>query len=841
MIVAMATSTTAASDGELLGAYRAGRDEGAFAEIVRRHVNLVYGTALRRVRDAHLAEDVTQAVFLVLAKKAPGLSRSVILAGWLYQTAQFLSADAMKSKIRREHHERAAGVLRETGAVDPWPAISPLLEEAMDGLTRRDRDLILVRYFEGWEIEAIARAAGASANTISKRLQRALERLRDRLAERGVGAPAAAVVSGCVKIASTASPDVAALAARAIGHSLFRMKAVAVICVALIGAAAGLWVLLMRPPPPVPLASVLPAKEFRRIAGPVDTTQPAELEQIRADIYVLRNYHIFVRDDEWIAAIARLAAAGRPAVPELVAELQRTNRDSTLRALARALRAIGDPRACPALIAAIVRCPAQSSDCGLDVRDPANIAFMNATALDADTMADRVSYGRAVREICATLKTITGHSIGRPWNIDAATTRPADLAHSARQHQRLMEQWQGWWTVHHREFVSDAEMATLSENPHPAEAVDAAGVALYGPAFASGGDYRLGPVHEEFLPAWDEAFDTTEVLDFDDERKITLLKLVLGTPPATGPSRIGDVNEVIGDAGVICEPQYRVYLPPPAGSRQTFSMQADPKSVYYWLQAQSQTIWPVDGSRWDTLEKEIAAGQSIVGSAGVTTFIYDENNTMLGGNFPRTFLFRTRLGNCGIVQLLDSDVQRRGVHLRYRMVEPCKRHNFIVPLLPAATFSEVRQITMEFRAPGSKCVLDLPTGEVLALPDGSPQVADTWLEQYDGYTLNMADQTACGVIFPHAAGRRVSDGAFDSMNASLAMAVLDRLGDGREDSIMDVTAHLPNEAVEMPATAILRTARGTSAIMQVARDPHDPKKLVVKYKLIWRQAAATGP
>ncbi len=203
----MAVLMSAHSDAELLEEYADTRSEEAFAEIVRRHIKLVYSTSLRRVNDPHLAEDVTQSVFFVLAKKAGKISTSTVLAGWLFQTARFISRDAIKMKMRREQHEQMAASLRAESTVDEtWPKISPLLESAMDHLGSGDRDVILLRFFEGLEIGEIARAVGVPANTVSKRLQRAIERLRGYFSDRGVATPAAAIGPAIAMGAAQAAP-----------------------------------------------------------------------------------------------------------------------------------------------------------------------------------------------------------------------------------------------------------------------------------------------------------------------------------------------------------------------------------------------------------------------------------------------------------------------------------------------------------------------------------------------------------------------------------------------------------------------------------------------------------
>src|SRR6185369_549385 len=98
---------------ELLREYAEHRSDAAFAELVRRHVDLVYSAALRMVCDAHLAEDVTQAVFLAVAKSARDLADRPVLSGWLHRTAQNLAANVVRSDVRRRAREQEAAVMNE--------------------------------------------------------------------------------------------------------------------------------------------------------------------------------------------------------------------------------------------------------------------------------------------------------------------------------------------------------------------------------------------------------------------------------------------------------------------------------------------------------------------------------------------------------------------------------------------------------------------------------------------------------------------------------------------------------------------------------------------------------
>src|SRR5262245_41529124 len=94
--------------GQLLRKYVGQRDEQAFDELVKRHVDLVYSTALRQVGDAHTAQDVAQTVFTDLARKASALPRDVVLGGWLYRHTCFTAAKALRTERRRQIREQEA-------------------------------------------------------------------------------------------------------------------------------------------------------------------------------------------------------------------------------------------------------------------------------------------------------------------------------------------------------------------------------------------------------------------------------------------------------------------------------------------------------------------------------------------------------------------------------------------------------------------------------------------------------------------------------------------------------------------------------------------------------------
>ena len=150
-------------DMALVRAYATEQSEAAFAEIVSRHVGLVHSAALRQLRDTHLAQDVTQAVFIILARKAASLSPNTVLSGWLYRTTRFACADVLKREARRQRREQEAHmeVTLEPNAPDPdWLQLAPLLDEAMAQLRDKDRDALVLRFFENKSMNDVAATLG---------------------------------------------------------------------------------------------------------------------------------------------------------------------------------------------------------------------------------------------------------------------------------------------------------------------------------------------------------------------------------------------------------------------------------------------------------------------------------------------------------------------------------------------------------------------------------------------------------------------------------------------------------------------------------------------------------
>lgn len=212
-------------DMELLARFAHERSESAFSELVQRHINLVYGAALRQTSNTHAAEEITQAVFIVLARKASSLSRKSILAGWLYRTTRLTTANFQRDERRRALREQEAYMqsqLNEPGS-DVWLLIAPLLDDAMAKLNDKDRDAIVLRFLENKSLLDVGRAIGISEDAAKMRVNRALEKLRRIFAKRGVALGllvlGSALAAGSAKAASANLATKAAAAATAVTYT----------------------------------------------------------------------------------------------------------------------------------------------------------------------------------------------------------------------------------------------------------------------------------------------------------------------------------------------------------------------------------------------------------------------------------------------------------------------------------------------------------------------------------------------------------------------------------------------------------------------------------------------
>ena len=198
------------NDWKLLRQYVEDDSQEAFAALAARYLNLVYSVCRRELDDVEAAEDVTQAVFLILARKAPALGRNVVLSGWLFQTARFAAKNArLQAQRRADYEQKAAEAMGEqaTSREDAaWPEIEPLLNRSLVALREGERECVLLRFFQGLSFAEAGAALGLSEEAARKRVARALEKMRAFLGKEGVLIPGVALAALLTAHAAKAAP-----------------------------------------------------------------------------------------------------------------------------------------------------------------------------------------------------------------------------------------------------------------------------------------------------------------------------------------------------------------------------------------------------------------------------------------------------------------------------------------------------------------------------------------------------------------------------------------------------------------------------------------------------------
>jgi RNA polymerase sigma factor (sigma-70 family) len=201
---------------ELLADFRGSRSEQAFGALVRHYTNLVYSVARRRLANGSLAEEVTQMVFIRLARSAPNLRGDAELVGWLHRTTVHVSVDLWRSESRRRHREEQAAAMQlDVADTSGWDDLASVLDDALNELNDSDRQAILLRFFDGKAMRDLGAVFGISEDAAKMRVSRAVDRLRLQLGTRGVTCSAAALGSLLAERAVEAAPNqlVARLAA----------------------------------------------------------------------------------------------------------------------------------------------------------------------------------------------------------------------------------------------------------------------------------------------------------------------------------------------------------------------------------------------------------------------------------------------------------------------------------------------------------------------------------------------------------------------------------------------------------------------------------------------------
>ena len=214
------------TDKQLLASYAQQGSEKAFRELVERHINMVHSAALRESRgDVSQAEDITQAVFTELARRATRLNEHPALAGWLYTCVRLMTANIRRAEANRQRREQEAVVmnqiLNDADSGKLWQQVQPVLDDAMHELDDEDRTAVVMRYFEGRSHKEVGAALGLSENAARMRVERSLEKLHGALSRRGINSTAATLATVLVVAAgaSTSSAFAASVAATAMGSA----------------------------------------------------------------------------------------------------------------------------------------------------------------------------------------------------------------------------------------------------------------------------------------------------------------------------------------------------------------------------------------------------------------------------------------------------------------------------------------------------------------------------------------------------------------------------------------------------------------------------------------------
>lgn len=183
------------NDLDLLGKFTRDQSQDAFTALVKRHLGLVYSAALRQVRSPQLAEEVAQSVFTDLARSAPRLKPDTVLSAWLYEVTRRTAINVVRGEARRRLREQIALEMNAMNAnADDWMQIEPLLDEAMHALDDADRTAVLLRFFENKSLREVGETLGTTDDTARKRVNRAIERLREFFAKRGLTVGASGLV-----------------------------------------------------------------------------------------------------------------------------------------------------------------------------------------------------------------------------------------------------------------------------------------------------------------------------------------------------------------------------------------------------------------------------------------------------------------------------------------------------------------------------------------------------------------------------------------------------------------------------------------------------------------------
>jgi RNA polymerase sigma factor (sigma-70 family) len=204
------------TDWSLLRQYLDTGSEAAFSKLMDRRMKLVYWTCRRDLNDDQLAEDATQAVFVLLVQKARSFNKGVSISSWLFQAARFISRDMIRREgTRKRYEEGAAQTMAYQSQEEQWPIVERRLNEAIATLSTADQEAILLRYFDGLSLSEVAGEIGTTEDTARKRVNRAVERMRRFLTHKEVAVSSTALAALLASHPAKAVPAGAQSAAHA--------------------------------------------------------------------------------------------------------------------------------------------------------------------------------------------------------------------------------------------------------------------------------------------------------------------------------------------------------------------------------------------------------------------------------------------------------------------------------------------------------------------------------------------------------------------------------------------------------------------------------------------------
>ncbi len=609
------------------------------------------------------------------------------------------------------------------------------------------------------------------------------------------------------------------------------------------------------------LAAIIP---IAMLAAQTPTSQTAnQATRIRELIYVLRNNVVWSRPEETYAAARELIEIGKPAVPDLCAELKHQPGDQAIRVIAFTLRNIADPRAVPTLIDALADTTMLSSTCGDRLYDKDLWQFVMTHTKDAgDDKFPDFTVHRSDVEIIYALYDITHHSVSDKRFYSPRDGLPEHLQAAKDGRLNDIMLWNQWWDDHSQEFTTREALKEIHPWSEGEDPVAAAGEAKFGPLFPTGKDARLGPVHELFFDQKGD-MDSRMSIDFDTGQTFTCAQGMTGAEFAA-LSYVPWWRKMGIDATV------QVNVMNSEGEDP-----AKPAHFAFDLFGAELRVWQIPNARWDSFPVEVAAAKPIdkgkfAANAQLNNRDTQSNELLAWYLYPRTYFFWTREGGRGILQLVASTENPPGLKIRYRTYEglPVRKVDLPPAFAPPENlaFAEPVKITLPTPLSGKPSVLDLDTGKLYAIAPHEP-VSPELLAAVAAATqpdrpeevyrpeeeIDQTQQAAAAALradiapepahniklwslacFDMSVGT-VSPDAWDNYSPAQVIETLSRCeppnpqrGNRGRMQLKDTYNSFPNNT----GTYVFQTREGGRGLLQVLSGTDNPQTLTIQYKLI---------